>query len=133
MFPSVGQVFRRRRAQHAPFGHEDVDALVVRLARDLVHDLEVEAHADPNAPGTQAGEEAVVVPAALAETPPIGVERETRDDDDVGAVARSRPDRLKDAAEARPHRAGLVERHELEVAVDHAGEQDGDPPPQQGL
>ena len=60
-----------------------VDPVVVRFGGELVDDLLGEAGADRHAVRPQAGQEPVVVAAALAEPPAIPRERQTRHDGHV--------------------------------------------------
>ena len=63
-------------------GDEGIDALVVRFARDVGDDLQIEASAEGDGVGPVLGEEPIVVATAVTEAAAIAGESEAGDEDE---------------------------------------------------
>ena len=78
-----------REQRRSGIGDHQVESDVVGLGRQVVDELLGERRADRATAGAQPGQEAVVVPAALAEAAPVGREGEAGHDDDVEVAGSS--------------------------------------------
>ena len=108
------------------FGEDGIDALVVRFARDVGDELQVEADAEGDGVGPVEGEEAVVVAAAAAEAAAIAGEGEAGDEDegDLGGGDELRAGGGGFAEERIPgggrELLDVADGDELELRADHA-------------